>query len=113
MNSPRSLTNAAIRLVKIDRLQKPVQAYYFTSREPSVGFVQGALSINSDLSFELKLEQNIAVNCLLEGRDVFAAMTGFGKRFFSAVLHSDRTEEDSRRVPERCDSSYLPVDRSN
>ena len=36
---------------------------YFTSREPSVGFVQGAflkLSINPDLSFELKLEQKIA-----------------------------------------------------
>ena len=39
--------------------------------------------------------------------------TGFGKGFFSAVLHSDRTEEDLRRVPERCDSSYLPVDRYN
>ena len=94
-----------------------MQAYYFTSREPSVGFVQGAflkLSINSDLSFELKLEQKIAENCLLEGRDVFAVMpTSFGKRFFSAVLHSDRTEEDLRRAPERCDSSYLPVDRSN
>ena len=63
LNSPRSLTNAAIWLVKIDRLQKPVQAYYYTSREPSVGFVQGAflkLSINPDLSFELKLEQKIA-----------------------------------------------------
>ena len=73
------------------------------------------LSNNSDLSFELKLEQKIAVNCLLEGKDVFAVMpTGFGKSFFSAVLHSDRTEEDlRRRVPERCDSSYLPVDRSN
>ena len=54
------------------------------------------------------------MNCLLAGRDVFAVMpTGFGKGFFSAVLHSDRTEEDLRRVPERCDSSYLPVDRSN
>ena len=31
--------------------------------------------------------------------------------FFSAVLHSDRTEEDlRRRVSEQCDSSYLPVD---
>ena len=55
------------------------------------------------------------MNCLLEGRDVFAVMpTSFGKRFFSAVLHSNRTEEDlRRRVPEWCDSSYLPVDGSN
>ena len=55
--------------------------------------------INSDLRFELKQEQRIAVNCLLEGRDVFAVMpTGFGKSFiFSAVLHSDRTEEDFGR----------------
>ena len=49
------------------------------------------------------------MNCLLEGRDVFAVMpTGLGKRFFSAVFHSDRTEEDlRRRGPERCDSSYI------
>ena len=34
--------------------------------------------------------------------------TCFGKIFFSAVLHSDRTEEDlRRRGPERCDSSYI------
>ena len=52
------------------------------------------------------------MNCLLEGRDVFAVMpTDFGKRFISAVLHSDRTEQDlRRRVSERCDSSYLAVD---
>ena len=40
-----------------------VQAYCYTSREPSVGFVQGAflkLWINPDLSFDLKLEQKIA-----------------------------------------------------
>ena len=49
--------------------------------------------INSDLSFKLKLKQKITVNCLLEGKDVFAVMpTGFGKSFsdeksFSAVLH--------------------------
>ena len=58
---------------------------------PSVDYVQGAflkLSVNSDLSFELKQEQKIAVNCLLEGRDVFAAMpTGFGKSFISEGLH--------------------------
>ena len=81
------------------------------TREPS-GFVQGAflkLSINFDLSFELKLEQKKAVNCLLDRRDVFAVMpTGFGQRFFSAVLHSDRTEEDlRRRVSEQCDSNYF------
>ena len=53
--------------------------------------------INSDLSFELKLEQKIPVNPLLEGRDVFAKMpTGFGKSFFQPCSphHSDRTEED-------------------
>ena len=39
--------------------------------------------------------------------------TGFSKSvFFSAVLHSNRTEEDlRRRVSEQCDSGYLPVDR--
>jgi len=68
-----------------------------------VDFIQGAflkLSVNSDLSFELKQEQRIAVNCLLEVKDVFAVMpTGFGKRFyFSAVLHSDRTEEDFGKI---------------
>ena len=68
----------------------------------SVDFVQGALlklSDNSDLRFELKQEQRIAVNCLLEGRYVFAVMpTGFSKSFiFSAVLHGDRTEEDLGR----------------
>ena len=39
-----------------------------------------------DLSLELKLEQKIPVNCLLEVRDVFAVMpTGCGKSFFLAV----------------------------
>ena len=64
---------------------------YFTSRKPSVDFVQGAfleLLINSDLSFELKLEQKIAVNCFLEGSDVSVRV------FFSAVLHCHRTEKD-------------------
>ena len=44
--------------------------------------------INFDLSFELKLEQKIPVNCLLEGRDVLAVMpTSFGKSvFFRRVL---------------------------
>ena len=48
----------------------------------SVDYVQGVflkLSVNSDLSFELKQEQKLAVNSLLEGRDVFAVMpTIFG-----------------------------------
>ena len=59
---------------------------HFTSHEPSVDFVQGAflkLLINSDLSFELKLEQKIPMNCLLEVRDVLAVRpTGCGKSFF-------------------------------
>ena len=81
----------------------------------SVDYVQGAslkLSVNSDLSFELKQEQKIAVNCLLEGRDVFAVMpTGFGKSF-SAVLRGDRTDGDFGRIAsEQCDFSYLPVDK--
>ena len=54
-------------------------------------FFQGAfleLLVNSDLSFELKLVQKIAVNCLLEGRDVFTVMpTSFSKSvFFSCSL---------------------------
>ena len=55
----------------------------------SVDYVQGAFlkQVNSDLSFELKQEQKIAVNCLLEGRDVFVVMpTGFGKSFIFLVL---------------------------
>ena len=80
MNSLPLLTNAAIRLVTIDISQ---------SREPSVDFVQGAFFerlTDFDLSLELKLEQKIPVNCLLEVRDVFAVMpTGCGKSFFLAV----------------------------
>ena len=64
-------------------------------------FVQGAffkLSINSDSSFELKEEQKIAVNCLLEGRDVFAVIpTGFGKSFifqlFSTTIELKKISE--------------------
>ena len=74
--------------------------------------------INSDLNFELKLEQKIPVKCLLEGRDVFAVMpTGFEKSFFfqpCSPHYSDQTEEDLRkRVSEQCGSSYLPVDRTD
>jgi len=56
MNSPRSMTNAAIRLVKNDRLQNPVQPYCIslhTSNMASVDFIQGAFfkpPVNSDLS---------------------------------------------------------------
>ena len=69
-----------------------VTSVRFTSRKLSVDFVQGAyleLLINSDLNFELKLEQKIPVKCLLEGRDVFFFFsTGFEKSFFfSHVLH--------------------------
>ena len=85
---------------------------HFSSRKPSVDFVQGAflkILINSDLSFELKLEQKIPVNRLLDGRDVFAMMlTGFGKSFFSAVFS---TSQRSNRRRFECGSSYLPVDR--
>ena len=70
---------------------------HFISREPSVHFVQGAfleLLIDSDLRFELKLEQIVPVNCLLEGRDVFAVMpTGVGKSFFSRVLQVTAIEQ--------------------
>ena len=67
----------------------------------SIDYVQGALlklSVNSDLSFELKQEQKIAVNCLLEGRDVFAVMpTGFGKSFifqvFSTAIEQKKISE--------------------
>ena len=56
------------------------------------------LSVNSDLSFELKQEQKIAVNCLLEGRDVYAVMpTGFGKSFifqlFSTAIEQKNISE--------------------
>ena len=97
---------------------------HFTSRKPSVKFVQGAtleILINSDLSFEQNLEQKIAENCLLEGRDVFAVMpTSFGKNFFfrlfsTAIKQKPGTEELQevlrRQVSEQCDSSYLPIDR--
>ena len=74
---------------------------HFTSHEPSVDFVQGVflkLLINSDLSFELKLEQKIPVNCLLEGRDVFAVMpTGFGKSFFFSAMLSTSQQSNRKR----------------
>ena len=66
----------------------------------SVDYVQDAcskLSINSGFRFDLKPEQKDAVNCLLEGRDVFAVMpTGVCKSFISVptVLNGNRTEED-------------------
>ena len=84
--------------------------------------------INSDLSFEQNLEQKIADNCLLEGRDVFAVMpTSFGKSCFLSFVffqlfctaieqkpEREELQEDLRkRVSEQCGSSYLPVDRAN
>ena len=76
--------------------------------------VQGAflkLSFNSDSSFELKEEQKIAVNCLLEGRNVFAMIpTGFSKSFifqlFSTVIEQ---QHFGRIASEQCDFSYLPI----
>ena len=50
-----------------------------------VSFVQEAfckLSIDSNHLVELKREQEQALNCLLEGRDVFTVIpTGYGKSF--------------------------------
>ena len=54
------LLKLCVRLVKIDRLQKPVQQCISHHKMASVDFVPGAflkLSVNSDLSFELKQEQ--------------------------------------------------------
>ena len=83
----------------------------------SVDYVQGAflkLSGYSDLSFELKQELKIAVNCLLEGSDVFTVIpTGFGKSFiFQLFSTAIETEEDFGRIASKqCDFSYLPVDK--
>ena len=80
----------------------------------SVDYVQGAflkLSVNSDLSFELKQEQKIAVNCR---KGCFRCDADrFRQEFYvSAVLHGDRTEEDFGRIASlQCDLSYLPVDK--
>ena len=98
-----------------DRIQCNLSAFHVT-RLASVDFVsQGAflkLSVNSNLHFELKQEQRIAVNCLLEGRDVFAVMpTGFGKSFifqlFSTAIEDKKISE--RKSSEQCDFSYLPL----
>ena len=67
----------------------------------SVVFIQGAFlkhSVNSDFRFELKQEQRIAANSLLEGRDVFALMpTGFSKGFifqlFSTAIEQKKISE--------------------
>ena len=57
-----------------------------------------SFSVNSNLHFEQKQGQRIAVNCLLEGRDVFAVMpTGFGKSFifqlFSTAIEEKKISE--------------------
>ena len=84
-----------------DRIQCNLSAFHVT-RLASVDFVtQGAflkLSVNSNLHFELKQEQRIAVNCLLEGRDLFAVMpTGFSKSFifqlFSTAIEEKKISE--------------------
>ena len=55
-----------------------------------------------DLSFELKLEQKIPMNCLLEVRDVFAVMpTGCGKSFFLAVTAKKNTLTATGQHPQR------------
>ena len=97
--SLHSSANAAIRLVKIDRLQKPTGAtlVHFTSRKPSVNFVQGAfveLLINSDLSFRLKLvtvraEKSCELFTVWEGCFHSDANWFWRELFFSAVPHSD------------------------
>ena len=98
-----------------DRIQCNLSAFHVT-RLASVDFVtQGAflkLSVNSNLHFQLKQEQRIAVNlftgrqgCLRCDADWFRQ-----KFYFSAVLHGDRREEDfGRKSSEQCDFSYLPV----
>ena len=84
-----------------DRIQCNLSAFHVT-RLASVDFVtQGAflkLSVNSNLHFEQKQGQRIAVNCLLEGKDVFAVMpTGFGKSFifqlFSTAIEEKKISE--------------------
>ena len=70
--------------------------------------------INPDLSFELNLEQKIAVNCLLEGRDVFAVMpTAFAKSFFwlFSTAITQKNTDLGRKVSELWEFSYLPIDR--
>ena len=56
----------------------------------SVDFVRGVflkLLVYCYLSFALKRDQKIAVNCLLEGRDIFAVWpTGFGIIFSCLLL---------------------------
>ena len=92
---------------------------HFTSRKPSVDFVQGAfleLLINSDLSFRLKLvtvraENSCELFTVWEGCFRSDANRFWRELFFSAVPHSDRTEDLRRRVSEQWDSRYLPVDR--
>ena len=81
-----------------DRIQCNLSAFHVTLLA-SVNFVtQGAFLKLSNLHFELKQEQRIAVNCLLEGRDVFTVMpTGFGKSFifqlFSTAIEQKKISE--------------------
>ena len=59
--------------------------YGMVSKNSQVGFILEAvqkLCIKANNPFNLKHEQEKGVNCLLEGRGVFAVMpTGYSKRF--------------------------------
>ena len=61
------------------------QKHGIASENPSVAFILEAFrkpSVEASNLVDLKDEQKKAVNCLSEGRDVFADMlTGYGKRF--------------------------------
>ena len=75
--------------------------WIISTKMASVDYVHDAwskLSINSGFRFDLKPEQKDAVNCLLEGRDVFAVMpTGVSKSFifqlFSMAIEQKKTFE--------------------
>ena len=108
LNSPGSLTNAAIRLVKNDKLQKPVQWSTLCSR--SVPQASGRVW----LKFRTKRRAENSSEFFTGRKGYFRYDTDrFRQEFyFSAVLHGDRTGEDFRRIAsELCDFSYLPVEK--
>ena len=77
-----------------------------------VDYAQGVfleLSVNSDLSFKPKQEQKIAVNCLLEVRDVLTVtLTGFSKSFIFQ-LFSMAIEQ--KKILEGLHPNRVPVDK--